>query len=192
MGTPGTLAALYLIFVVDATVIPALPEVFVVGFFYLHDRLGLPPLLWGVGLLAMAVAGEATGNSLLYWFVNRTLVRTGKMPARIESLMRRWMKFLILHDERVILLNRVVPVVPFVGAFIAALKWNYPKSLAFIVIGGAAKYSALLLLIGVVGVAYDPAIAGWITLILVLTIVGVSAAGSVLYRRRARTPKAGP
>ena len=192
MGTPGTLAALYLIFVVDATVIPALPEVFVVGFFYLHDRLGLPPLLWGVGLLAMAVAGEATGNSLLYWFVNRTLVRTGKMPARIESLMRRWMKFLILHDERVILLNRVVPVVPFVGAFIAALKWNYPKSLAFIVIGGAAKYSALLLLIGVVGVAYDPAIAGWITLILVLTIVGVSAAGSVLYRRRARTPRAGP
>ena len=192
MGTPGTLAALYLIFVVDATVIPALPEVFVVGFFYLHDRLGLPPLLWGVGLLAMAVAGEATGNSLLYWFVNRTLVRTGKMPARIESLMRRWTKFLILHDERVILLNRVVPVVPFVGAFIAALKWNYPKSLAFIVIGGAAKYSALLLLIGVVGVAYDPAIAGWITLILVLTIVGVSAAGSVLYRRRARTPKAGP
>jgi len=192
MGFAGALVAMYLIFVVDATVIPTLPEVFVVGFFYLHDRLGIPPLVWGIGLLGMAVAGEATGNSILYWFVNRTLVRTGRMPARIEALMRRWMKFLILHDERIILLNRVVPVVPFVGAFIAALKWNYPKSLLFIVIGGAAKYSALLLLIGVVGIAYDPTIAGWITLALVLAIVGVSAAGSVLYRKRAKVPRAGP
>ena len=83
MGVAGALAAMYLIFVVDATVIPTLPEVFVVGFFYLHGQFGLPPFVWAVGLLAMAVAGEATGNSLLYWFVNRALVRTGRMPPRI-------------------------------------------------------------------------------------------------------------
>src|SRR3989442_957695 len=88
----------------------------------------------------MAVAGEATGNSLLYWFVNRALVRTGRMPPRIEKLMARWMKFLIIHDERIILLNRVFPVVPFVGAFMAALKWNYPRSLAVIIIGGGAQH----------------------------------------------------
>src|SRR5438093_8502589 len=189
MGVAGALAAMYLIFVVDATVIPTLPEVFVVGFFYLHGQFGLPPFVWAVGLLAMAVAGEATGNSLLYWFVNRALVRTGRMPPRIEKLMARWMKFLIIHDERIILLNRVFPVVPFVGAFMAALKWNYPRSLAYIVIGGSAKYSALLLLIGAVGVAYDPEIAGWVTLILVFGIVALSAAGSYLYRKRANIPK---
>ena len=173
---------MYLIFVVDASVIFTLPEVFVVLFFSFHDDYGLSPLVWGVALLAMAVAGEATGNTLLYWFVRRLLVRTGKMPRRIEVLMRRWMNFLILHDERIILLNRVIPVVPFVGAFMAALKWNYPRSLAYIVIGGSAKYSALLLLIGAVGVAYDPEIAGWVTLILVFGIVALSAAGSYLFR----------
>jgi len=180
---------MYLIFVVDASVIFTLPEVFVVLFFSFHDDYGLSPLVWGVALLAMAVAGEATGNTLLYWFVRRLLVRTGKMPRRIEVLMRRWMNFLILHDERIILLNRVIPVVPFVGAFMAALKWNYPRSLAYIVIGGSAKYSALLLLVGAVGVAYDPEIAGWVTLILVFGIVALSAAGSYLYRKRANIPK---
>jgi len=192
MGVAGALAAMYLIFVVDATVIPTLPEVFVVGFFYLHGQFGLPPFVWAVSLLAMAVAGEATGNSLLYWFVNRALVRTGRMPPRIEKLMARWMKFLIIHDERIILLNRVFPVVPFVGAFMAALKWNYPRSLAFIIIGGAAKYSALLLLIGAVGVVYNPAVAGWITLVLVLGIVGASAGASVIYRRRVKERKPEP
>ena len=182
---------MYLIFVVDASVIFTLPEVFVVLFFSLHSIYGLPPVVWGMALLVMAVTGEATGNTLLYWFVKRLLVRTGRMPKRIEALMRRWMNFLILHDERIILLNRVIPVVPFVGAFIAALKWNYPKSLAFIVIGGSAKYSALLLLVGAVGFAYDPAIAGWITLLLVLGVVGASAAGSYLYRKRSKLPKPG-
>jgi hypothetical protein len=182
---------MYLIFVVDAAVIPTLPEVFLVGFFSLHGLLGVPPLLWAAALLLTALAGEATGNSLLYWFVHRVLVRTGRMPARVEDLMRRWTKFLILHDERIILVNRVIPVVPFVGAFIAALKWDYPKSLAFILIGAGAKYSLLLLLVGAIGVAYDPSLAGWITLGLVLGLVGASAAGSYLYRRRARIPKAG-
>src|SRR3989449_11675377 len=151
---------MYLIFVVDAAVIPTLPEVFVVGFFSLHSDLGIPPVVWGAALLGMALAGEATGNSLLYLAVNRALVRTGRMPKRIEALMRRWTDFLILHDERIILLNRVIPVVPFVGAFIAALKWNYPKSLAFIVIGGGGEDSPPPLPLRRRGGAHPPAPAG--------------------------------
>ncbi|TLZ59010.1 MAG: hypothetical protein E6K16_07720 [Methanobacteriota archaeon] len=175
---------MYLIFVVDAAVIPTLPEVFVVGFFSLHSDFGIPPVLWAAALLGMALAGEATGNSLLYFAVNRALVRTGRMPKRIETLMRRWTNFLILHDERIILLNRVIPVVPFIGAFIAALKWSYPKSLAYILIGAAVKYSALLLLVGAIGVTYDPSIATWITLSLVVGLVVVSAIGSLVFRKR--------
>jgi len=192
MGFTGALAAMYLIFVVDASVIPTLPEVFVVGFYSLHETLGVPPLLWGAALLAMALAGEATGNTLLYLAVNRALVRTGRMPGRIETVMQGWTKFLLLHDERIILLNRVIPVLPFVGAFIAALKWRYPRSLAYILIGAGAKYSLLLLLVGVIGVAYDPAAAGWITLGLVVGLVVASAVGSLLFRRRVKAPKAGP
>ena len=182
---------MYLIFVVDAAVIPTLPEVFVVGFFSLHSDLGIPPVVWGAALLGMALAGEATGNSLLYFAVNRALVRTGRMPKRIEALMRRWTDFLLLHDERIILLNRVIPVVPFVGAFIAALKWSYPRSLAYILIGAAVKYGALLLLVGAVGVTYDPSIAAWITLGLVVGLVVASAIGSLLFRSRVGRGKPG-
>ena len=45
--------------------------------------------------------------------------------------------------------------------------------------------SVLLLLVGVIGVAYDPTLAGWITLGLVVGLVAASAAGSLLFRRRA-------
>src|SRR5207249_9507820 len=38
--------------------------------------------------------------------------------------------FLGVPDERAILLNRIAPVVPFVGAFIATLRWNYRRSMA--------------------------------------------------------------
>lgn len=193
IGLAGALAAMYLIFVVDASVIPTLPEVFIVGFYYLHALFGVPPLPWAVALLVMALAGEATGNTLLYLVVNHALVRTGRMPRRIEALMRRWTGFLLLHDERIILLNRVIPVLPFVGAFIAGLKWRYPRSLAFILIGAGAKYSVLLLLVGGIGVAYDPALAGWITLGLVVGLVAASAAGSLLFRRHAAArAKGGP
>src|SRR2546427_10983671 len=154
---------MYLIFVVDAAVIPTLPEVFVVGFFSLHSDLGIPPVVWGTALLGMALAGEATGNSLLYFAMNRALVRTGRMPKRIEALMRRWTDFLLLHDERIILLNRVIPVVPFVGAFIAALKWSYPRSLAYILICAAVNYSALLILLCAEVVTYSAPTAPSIT-----------------------------
>ncbi len=192
MGVVGALLAMFLIFVADAAIVPTLPEVFVVGFYYLHGVFQVPPLLWAAALLAMALAGEATGNSLLYGAVRYSLVRRGKVPRRVERLMKRWTNFLILHDERIILLNRVVPVVPFVGAFIAVLRWDYPKSLAYIVAGASAKYAALLLLVGAVGLTYDPSLAGWVTLVLVLGLVGASAAGSYLYRRRVRAPGPGP
>lgn len=175
-----------MIFVVDAAVIPSLPEVFVVGFYSLHGIFGVSPAAWAVALLAMAVAGEATGNSLLYLFVRNAIVRRGRMPRRVEALMRRWTDFLLLHDERIILLNRVVPVVPFAGAFVAALGWDYRKSLLYIVVGAALKYAALLALVGGIGLAYDSTLAGWITLALVVGLVGASAAGSYAYRRRAR------
>jgi hypothetical protein len=184
MGFGGALVAMYLIFVVDASVIPTLPEVFIVWFYSLHTVFDMPPVLWAVALLVMALAGEATGNSLLYLAVNRTLIRTGRMPRRLEALMRRWTNFLVLRDERIILVNRIIPVLPFVGAFIAALKWSYPRSLAYILIGAAVKYSALLLLVGAIGVTYDPAIATWITLTLVVGLVLVSAIGSLVFRRR--------
>ncbi|HEX9340722.1 MAG TPA: hypothetical protein VF992_06070 [Thermoplasmata archaeon] len=185
LGPAGSLAALFLIFAIDAAVFPALPEVFVV-IVYSYRPEALDPLAWSAALLVVAVAGEVVGNSALYWVVRRAVVERGHMPRWIEAGMRRWIGFLIVPDERMILVNRVAPVVPFVGAFIATLHWNYPKSLAFIVLGGGAKYGLLLLLIGYVGVVYNPALARWLTFLLVIAIVAISASVSFVVRRRRR------
>ncbi|HKW43084.1 MAG TPA: hypothetical protein VJP06_02755 [Thermoplasmata archaeon] len=186
LGPAGVLVALFLLFVIDAAIVPALPELAVaVTFLY-----GLPdydPWLRALLLLGMAVGGEFTGNTLLYLWVRKLIVDRGLLPRPIQRAMTGWMQFLIVPDERIILLNRVAPVVPFVGAFIAVLKWSYRKSIAYVVIGAAAKYSLLLVLVGGLRLAYNRDVATTITVSAILILVAVSLAGAYLYRRRARS-----
>src|SRR5256886_15833376 len=85
--------------------------------------------------------------------------------------MQRWTSYLIVRDERVILMNRVVPVVPMVGAFIATLGWDYRRSMAYVAVGGFAKYAVLLYIVFAIGVAYDLETARWITLLLIVAVV---------------------
>jgi len=98
--------------------------------------------------------------------------------------MKRWTTFLVVRDERLILLNRVAPVIPFVGAFIATLGWDYRRSMAYVAVGGMAKYAILLFVVFAIGVAYNPSTARWITLGIVVVVVAVSVLASSLYRRR--------
>jgi uncharacterized membrane protein len=71
-----------------------------------------------------------------------------------------------------------------VGAFIATLGWNYRRSMAYVAIGGLAKYAILLYVVFAIGLAYDVATARWITLALVVVVVGLSFVASWLRRRR--------
>src|SRR5207247_11307359 len=81
-------------------------------------------------------------------------------------------------------MNRAVPVIPMVGAFIATLGWDYRRSMAYVAIGGLAKYAILLYVVFVIGLAYYVATARWITLSLVVVVVGSSFVASWLRRRR--------
>src|SRR6266540_441310 len=96
-----------------------------------------------------------------------------------------WTALLLVRDERVILLNRLAPVVPFVGAFIATLRWDFRRSIAYVAVGALAKYAILLFVVFEVGVAYDVGTARWITLGLIVAVVALSLVGSFLLRRRA-------
>ncbi len=183
LGPVGTLVALFLVFVIDAAVIPALPELAVV-LSYLYRNAGEDPLGWALLLLLMAVAGEVVGNTLMFLWVRRLVVDRGHLPRIIDRAMRGWTNLMIVPDERIILVNRVAPVVPFVGAFIAVVGWSYRKSLGYIVVGSVAKYGLLLVLVGYLGVVYDPGTATLITVIAVLVLVGASVAASMLYRRK--------
>ena len=183
LGPIGTLLGLLVVFVVDAAIVPTLPELaFVVTYGLVAETFG--SWVWGAALLAIALAGEGIGNTLLYLFVRRVLIEKGRMPGILSNAMRRWTKFLVVRDERIILVNRVAPVVPFVGAFVATLGWSYRKSISYVLIGSFAKYSFLLGLVVGLDLVYDPTTAMLITIATVLVLIVVSLVGSVIVRRR--------
>lgn len=186
LGPAGILAAMFLIFFVDAVVFPALPEVFVVLFYFqLADvsQWAWNPFVAAGALLLLAVLGDVCGNASLYTVV-RWFNRRGRVPRRLARFMQQWTKFLVTSDERVLLVNRVAPAVPFTGAFIAVCGWSIGKSLAFIAIGGAAKYGVLLGLVAGLGVAFDREAAQWITLAAVAVLIVVSVAAGQVRKRR--------
>ncbi len=184
LGPVGSLVILVIIFALDAALFPALPEVWIVVTYAYRPTEMLGPVAWAGLLLAMAVAGDVLGTSLLYVAVRRWVVQRRRMPRWLERAMKKWTGFLLVQDERVILMNRVVPVIPMVGAFIAALGWDYRWSMAYVAIGGLAKYAILLYVVFAIGLAYDVATARWITLALVGVVVGLSFVVSWLRRRR--------
>lgn len=187
LGPAGTLLALYLAFVLDAAIFPTLPElIFVLSYAYRPPT--WDPVAWAALLLGMALAGEATGNTAMYAWVRKLLVDRGRMPRWLENAMRRWTDFLLVRDERIILVNRVAPVVPFAGAFIATLGWSFRRSLVYVVVGAAAKYAFLLGLVAYLGYAYNRDTATTITVVAVIVVLAVSLTASVLYRRRTGAP----
>jgi len=183
LGPVGAVLALYLIFVLDATLFPALPPLFIVLFFTSYAGV-FGPVTWGVILVAIAVAGEVSGNLLLYFVVRRGLVAPSRMPKRIERLMAGWVNFLVVSDERVILLNRIAPVVPLVGAFIAVMRWDLRRSLAYVAVGAVAYYALLVALVGALGIVLSPSQATITAIGLVVAIIGMSFAASYTRRRR--------
>jgi len=185
LGPAGSLVAILLVFAIDAALFPALPEAWIVVTYSYRPEV-FSPTAWAGLLLLMAVTGDVLGTAVLYALVRRVLVRGRRMPHWLEAGMRRWTGFLLVRDERVILLNRLAPVVPFVGAFMATLRWNFPRSIAFVAVGGLAKYAFLLYLVFAIGVAYNVGTARAITLVLVVIVVALSFFGSWFFRRRAR------
>lgn len=174
-GPVGLLAALFVIFYVDSMIIPLLPELFAIIIF----QAGGATVEWGLLILVLALAGELLGNTTVYAIVRRT-----GLPARVRRLMEQWTNVLLAKREALILTNRIAPAVPFVGFFIAALGWSYRRSMAYIALGGLAKYSFLLIVVGALNVAYDPALARTLTLTFALAFVAVSVLVGVVRKRR--------
>ena len=189
LGPGGILAAMFLIFLVDAAIFPALPEVFIVLFYQqLVDTWFWSIAVAAGSLLVLALAGDLCGNAGMYgitkWFHAR-----GKVPRILEKAMKKWTSFLAVRDERIILVNRIAPAVPFTGAFIAVCGWNLRRSLAYVLLGGVVKYMLLLVLVIGLGLAFDPEAARLVTLVAVVVLVVASLAAG-WYRGRKREVRA--
>ena len=174
LGFLGGLTAIFLIFYFDAMIIPLLPELFAVLIFQAD-----PVWEWGILILVVAEVGEVLGNSTLYYAAKNI-----GLPGFMKRAMNKYVKFLVLKDERLILSNRIAPTVPFVGAFIAACEWDFKKSITYVAVGGLVKYSFLLSIVAAFNVAYPRDMAQNMTLIMVIVFIVVSGVLALIKSRR--------
>ena len=177
-GEWGLLLCIFLIFLLDAFLFPTLPELFFVIAYMGGQEYG-GGLLFDAGLLMAAVAAELVGIFSLYYVVKHI-----RVPKKIEKLFNMYTKFLLLGDERLLLLNRVAPMIPFAGAFIAISKWNPYKSALFIVIGCVMKFGVVMLLADFFYSFFGSSEAELFTIIMIFTVIGISMAASVIVKKR--------
>jgi len=180
LGPVGLMAFLFAVFFLDAMAVPMLPEFFVMVFFASNPSYG-----WAATLLAVVCVAEVSSNYFLYAVVKRR-----GLPHFLEKRMKLWVSFLIVSDERLILVNRVVPVVPFMGAFIATMNWNVRKSLAYVAVGGAVKYALLMVFVGIAFQWFERGTARNVTLLLIVAVVAISMVQSHRARRKHLGPVA--
>lgn len=174
-GMAGVIAMVFLAFFLDATVFPALPEIFIIiGFAY--D----PTPQFAVVLLLTAIVAECAGNTLLYLIVEKV-----GLPKRLKKVMNKYVGILIVSDERMMLVNRIAPMIPYSGAFISAIEtWTLKRSLFYIVLGCILKYGLVLSMSTVFYAYFTSDVAQYVMIAFVLFILAISFIASYIRKKR--------
>jgi len=177
LGMWGLLICVFLLFYIDAIVFPTLPELFAVLVFLTPTE--LPVSMYGLLILLIIAVAEVAGLTTLF-----LVVRRARVPAWIRNGVIRYQKFLICPDERMILVNRIAPTLPFLGAFVAICRWSYKKAVIYTLVGGMVKYG-LILAASSAFIAYmERGTATVATLALVIIVLALSFVASTIRKRR--------
>ena len=175
LGPEWVLLCICLLFLLDAILIPTLPEVFfIMGF----DR--QPTVLFGGELLLAAIIGELIGIFSLYYVVKHI-----RVPKRISKIADKYVNFLIVSDEKALLMNRIAPMIPFAGAFIALIEsWDPKQCVFYIVTGCILKYGAILLASGCFYTFFTGRMAQQVMLVFIIAVIVVSFIASYVKKKR--------
>lgn len=177
LGDLGMLFAITLIIWLDGTAFPTLPEMWMVVIFGSHaDSFG-----WGLEVVTVATLAGLAGNLTLY-----SLVKVARLPNWIQKKMRQYTQFLVVKDERLLILNRFAPIIPYTGAFVAACNWNLRKSVVYLAVSGFAKSAVIVTIswLSFDNLRQDTAV--YVSLGVVGTILAASIISSLIYKRRAK------
>jgi len=175
-GMIGVILFVFLIFFIDALVFPTLPELFfIIGFMF------EPTLEFGLILLATAAIAEVLGITLLYYVVEHI-----RVPERIKKIADRYVKFLVCSDERMLLVNRAAPMIPFAGAFISIIdSWRLSRSLFYVVIGCLVKYGLIMIMSDFFFKFFsEEGDAQMYTIIFILIVIAVSMAAAFMRKKK--------
>lgn len=170
----GMLLCVFLIFLLDAFLFPTLPELF-----FALGCMTVPTATYSLELLGVAVLAEIVGIMTLYIVVSRA-----RIPVKIERVAQKYTGFLVLSDERLLLLNRVAPMIPFAGAFIAIMKWDLKKSLAYVVIGCILKYGMIAMMSNVFYAYFSSDMATTVMLVFIIAVIAISFVFSYVVKKR--------
>jgi len=168
------LVGLFIVVFFDAIVVPVGPELLAIAIYSTNLDWA-----WAVLIIATVTGAQVSGTSVLYLVGKHPKL----LPKRIRNVMLQYRTFLVIKDERVIFVNCFVPILPFLGAFIAISNWDYKKSMFLVALGGAIKYSVFLSLSRTFHYLFAQGIAQRVSL---LTVLGVLVASGLyaFYRRR--------
>ena len=178
-------AAISLVFLMDGLGVPLMPELAALFAFAQSPGLG-----WGALLVLVITLIEVAAAGILYG-----AVALFGVPGWLGRLMRGYAGNLLVRDERLLLLNRVVPVLPVAGAFVRVSGWRPARSFLFIAVGSVVKYGTLL---SVSGLAYHYFSGPWpvvVSLSAAALFLAASSAWSLrrwLQARQARPGASGP
>ena len=175
LGPEWVLLCICLLFLLDAILVPTLPEVFfIMGF----DR--QPTAMFGCELLLAAIIGELIGIFSLYYIVKHIHV-----PKRVSKIADKYVNFLIVSDERALLMNRIAPMIPFAGAFIALIdSWDPKKCVFYIVTGCVLKYGAILLASGFFYTFFTGKMTQQVMLAFIIAVIVLSFIASYVKKKR--------
>ncbi len=175
-GAIGIIIVIFLIFYIDAVFFPTLPEIFfIIGFMY--D----PTPVWGLTILITASLAEAAGLSTLYYIVEKIGV-----PERIKGIADKYADFLIVSDEKMLLVNRVAPMLPFAGAFISLIhSWTLKRALIYNFIGCYLKYGIILIFAEFFYSYFGSSEAQLYTIIFVIAVMVLSIIAAIIKKRKA-------
>ena len=175
-GAIGIALVIFLIFYIDAVFFPTLPEIFfIIGYMY------EPTLGWGITILVIASLAEAAGLTTLYLIVEKIGV-----PERIKGIADKYADFLIVSDEKMLLVNRLAPMLPFAGAFVSLIhSWTLKRALFYNFIGCYIKYGIILLFAEFFYSYFGSQEAQWYTILFVVIVMVLSIIASIYKKRKA-------
>jgi membrane protein YqaA with SNARE-associated domain len=175
LGDLGMLLAITIIIWIDGTAFPTLPEVWMIFIFGVHPG----SFMWGATLVMVASLASLLGNFTLY-----SLVKIAKLPSWVQKAMKKYTNWLILKDERLLILNRFAPLIPYTGAFMAVCNWNLKKCAVYLLVSAVAKFSAYILIFWLSFESLKEEVAPWVSLAIVAIVITASIITSFVYKKK--------
>jgi len=176
LGDQGILICIFLLFLLDALLVPTVPELFFILAIGANTS-------WEFSLLVLVVgfAGEMVGVFFLYNVVKRT-----GLPKRVDKALKKYINFLIVSDEKVMLINRIAPMVPFTGAVMASMRkrWDVRKCLLWLVVGYVFKYGLIMLFGQTATTFFDGGTSRTVMLIAIIAMIVISAVVAFIRKKK--------